>query len=368
MNKVFSFWEKNLYERVFDFVIIGGGFTGLSTAIHLKIHHPRKRILLMERGVLPYGASTKNAGFACFGTVGELEDDRIKRSMDEVLETLKMRIDGLRLLRALVNDAYSEYDACGGIELFQSKDQFEKAYAQMDFWNDALFAIVGGNVFEVVDNSLPGFYTKAIKNTYEGSLNPSKAIHSLWAQAQGLGIEFLCGTELIEYEDMNTYVSLKSSLGIELKTAQLVFCTNAFSNNLLPDLDIVPARNQVLITKPLDVNPLKSCYHFDKGYVYFRNVGNRILLGGARNISSVENTSQYGNTEELKQHLTQFLVNHISDQAEVDYWWSGIIATGNAKKPLIGKSSDKISFGLRLSGMGVAIGTFVGKQVAELHI
>lgn len=367
MNKVFSFWERKLYEDLFDFVIIGGGLTGLSAAIHLKIHHPRKRILLMERGVLPYGASTKNAGFACFGTVGELEDDRNNRSFEEVLETVEMRNSGLRLLRSLANDAYTAYDSCGGVELYKSEQEFEKAYAQMDFWNRALTDVVGLNVFEVIENKLPGFCKRAIKNNFEGALNPSKAVHSLWIQAQILGIEFLCGTELHSYEEKSDHVLLKSSLDIELKTSQLLFCTNAFSTQLLPSLDIVPARNQVLITKPLDVNPLDSCYHFDKGYVYFRAVGNRILLGGARNISSHEHTAEYGNTDEIKQHLQQFLVNHIAPDAEIDYWWSGIIATGSAKKPLIAKSTDKISFGLRLSGMGVAIGTFVGKQLAELH-
>ncbi|MBK7637250.1 MAG: hypothetical protein IPJ13_25425 [Saprospiraceae bacterium] len=48
-------------------------------------------------------------------------------------------------------------------------------------------------------------------------------------------------------------------------------CTNGFTAALFPELEVVPARNQVLITEKLDNNPLDSGYHMDKGYVYFRN-------------------------------------------------------------------------------------------------
>ncbi len=368
MNKVFSFWEKTVYEQVYDFVIVGAGLTGLSTAIHLKSTLAEKRILVIEKGVIPYGASTKNAGFACFGSIGELEDDRHSMSIKEIVDTVEMRYNGLHLLRSMVPDKEMKYDNCGGIELFESQEDYEKAAAQIDFWNKELLEIVGPEVFKETTHTLPGFYPKAINNAYEGALNPAFAIEFLWAKAQKLGVSFLCGTEVKSYEKANDQVHIKTSLDLNLKAKEFILCTNAFTQHLMPELDIIPARNQVLITKPLDVNPLKSCYHFDKGYVYFRQVGNRILLGGARNISSHENTAEYGNTEELQTHLASFLKKNISKEAEVDYWWSGIIATGSAKKPLIKKLNNRISFGLRLSGMGVAIGTFVGKQLAELHI
>ncbi len=368
MNTVFSYWEMNRFDEPIDFTIIGSGFTGLSAAIHLKMTYPRKRVVIMERGVLPYGASTKNAGFACFGSISELEDDRTHMSDQEILDTVRMRYDGLLTLRSLVNDGHMQYNSCGGVEVYDSKVQFDEAYAQMAFWNDALHDITGGLTFKVIENSLPHFYPKAIKNRYEGALHPAHAIHSLWALAQKLGVEFLCATELKSFEEHTDFVNLNSSLHIPIKTKQLLLCTNAFTENLLPDLDIKPARNQVLITKPLAINPLDSCYHFNKGYVYFRAIHDRILLGGARHISTQENTAAYGNTDEIQQYLTTFLAQHIAPEAEIEHWWSGIIATGAAKKPLISKRSDKISFGLRLSGMGVAIGTLVGKRLAELHI
>jgi cation diffusion facilitator CzcD-associated flavoprotein CzcO len=79
--KDLSFWEKSLYFESLDFTIIGAGIVGLSTAIFLKEKFPRSKILILERGYLPSGASTKNAGFACFGSPTELYDDLSKISV-----------------------------------------------------------------------------------------------------------------------------------------------------------------------------------------------------------------------------------------------------------------------------------------------
>lgn len=56
-----SYWEKkNLIQ--YDLILVGAGFVGLSTAIHYKEKHPGRSVLVLERGVFPSGASTRNAG------------------------------------------------------------------------------------------------------------------------------------------------------------------------------------------------------------------------------------------------------------------------------------------------------------------
>ena len=49
--------------------------------------------------MLPQGASTKNAGFACFGSLSEIIDDLKSHSEEEVIQLVKKRVDGLQLLR-----------------------------------------------------------------------------------------------------------------------------------------------------------------------------------------------------------------------------------------------------------------------------
>ena len=56
-----------------------------------------------------------------------------------------------------------------------------------------------------------------------------------------------------------------------------------------------PARAQVLITKPIKNLQIKGTFHLDKGYYYFRNIDNRILFGGGRNLDfKTEETSEFG--------------------------------------------------------------------------
>ena len=73
-----SFWERKAFFEGIDFTIIGAGIVGYSTAIQIKEKYPNARVLILEKGYLPSGASSKNAGFACFGSPTELFDDSPK--------------------------------------------------------------------------------------------------------------------------------------------------------------------------------------------------------------------------------------------------------------------------------------------------
>ena len=70
-----SYWELKSWLTNVDYTIVGSGIVGLNTALNLKKRFPKANILVLERGVLPQGASTKNAGFACFGSLSEILDD-----------------------------------------------------------------------------------------------------------------------------------------------------------------------------------------------------------------------------------------------------------------------------------------------------
>ena len=93
-----SYWENTTWLQP-DVIIIGAGIVGINVAIHLKKSNPSKKILILERGNLPSGASTKNAGFACFGSLSEIVDDLERCSEEEVVHLIEMRWLGLQLLR-----------------------------------------------------------------------------------------------------------------------------------------------------------------------------------------------------------------------------------------------------------------------------
>ncbi|MCB0839271.1 MAG: FAD-binding oxidoreductase, partial [Bacteroidetes bacterium] len=94
-----SFWEVDTFFQRIDALIIGSGIVGLNAAITLKEAHPDWRVVIFERGPIPSGASTRNAGFACFGSMTELLADLKTRSEDEVFTLVEERWKGLKLMR-----------------------------------------------------------------------------------------------------------------------------------------------------------------------------------------------------------------------------------------------------------------------------
>ena len=87
----FSYWEYKTWFSNVDFTIVGGGIVGLCCAFFLKKKHPNRKVVVLERGILPQGASSKNAGFACFGSISEILSDLKTHSEEQVLELVKKR-------------------------------------------------------------------------------------------------------------------------------------------------------------------------------------------------------------------------------------------------------------------------------------
>ena len=366
-----SFWEKTTYLLGIDYLIIGSGIVGLSTAIHLKRKHPNKKVCILERGYLPSGASTKNAGFACIGSASEILNDLTWDSENNVFDTVARRWKGLKYLRELLNDAEMNYQNLGSHELFRNdeREEYEKCLAQLDYLNKQLYSITGiKNVYQPAPTTckVSGFagFTNAISNAVEGQIDTGIMVQSLISKAQKMGIYLLNGIEVISIEKNE----LETNRG-KIRFVKLAICNNGLAKQFLPDEDIQPARAQVLITSPIPDLKIKGIYHFNKGYYYFRNVGNRILFGGARNLNfHGEETTNLETTNEIIDHLKQILGKNLLPKTafEVEHHWAGTMGLGKTKSPIVKQLEPNIFCGVRLGGMGIAIGSLVGNELAEL--
>jgi gamma-glutamylputrescine oxidase len=134
-----SFWEKETFINHTDYLIIGSGIVGLSTAIYLKQRDNTKKVTVLERGFLPTGASTKNAGFSCIGSPSELLDDLKKHSKDEVYATVAKRWAGLLNLNQLLGEENIGYKSLGSHELFQNVEKEKFDWCLTDYWKGKCF-------------------------------------------------------------------------------------------------------------------------------------------------------------------------------------------------------------------------------------
>ncbi|KQM65307.1 FAD-dependent oxidoreductase [Pedobacter sp. Leaf216] len=373
MPNTFSYWEKESFFN-FDVIIIGSGIVGLNAAIHLKNSLPSLKIAVLERGFLPTGASTKNAGFACFGSISELIEQEEMADTDRLATLIERRWKGLLKLRNLLGDKTIDYQCLGGYELFKSEDDLlaTTCVSKIEHYNHIINGIVGMDVFKRSDDKISLFGLKGastlIENQYEAQIDSGKMMFSLLQYAQQLGITILNNCPVDKIEEETNFTRLLTIHGT-FSCKNLVMTTNAFIKNLLPDIDIVPGRGQVLITKPIKHLKIEGTFHYDKGYYYFRNINNRILLGGGRNIDfKAEETTSFGQTDQIQAALESLLKNVILPQVnyEIDYRWSGIMAFGKTLEPTISQVRTSIFCATGCNGMGIAIGAQTGEDVANL--
>ncbi len=372
---MFSFWEQKSFLADADLVVVGAGLVGLNAAIEYKQRRPLHRVIVLERGPFPSGASTKNAGFACFGSISELLDDLEGLAPETVFEIVYKRWNGLKKLRERVGDRTMDFFQWGGYEVFNDEVTYLKCRDKIDYFNKELTAILGENqVFkEANDNAEPfGLKkgTRLIFNCLEGQLNPAKMMIKLLELARGMGIFVHFGLEVNEWERSGAKVQLNGDTW-SIKAVKVLFATNGFAARQFPGLALKPARNQVLITRPVEGLALKGTFHMDRGYYYFRNVGKRVLLGGGRHLDyEKEITELFGLSPVIQSALLELLKEIIfpGRSFEVEQWWSGILGVGPQKTPIVKWMEEGVAVAVRLGGMGVAIGSLVGEEAAQLLI
>ncbi len=370
-----SYWERDTYFKDIDLLVIGAGIVGYNCALEFKKNNPNANILLVERGFLPTGASSKNAGFACFGSATELIDDLSHIPENEVWNTVEMRWKGLQNLKSIVGIQNLDLQINGSWELITNNEEKEAnlTIEKLDYLNEKSFDITGEkNIYSIDSKVSSKFGFKGVNTSFfnrlEGQIDTGKMIETFHQLAIQKGIKCLFGIEVTNLESTNNTVHIESNIG-DLKATKVAVCTNGFAKQFLPSEDVQPARAQVVITKPIDNLKLKGTFHYQQGYYYFRNIHNRILLGGGRNLNfEGETTTEFEQTEQIQTALKNLLTNVITPNTpiEIDFTWSGIMGVGKTKKPIIQKISPNIAIGVRMGGMGVAIGSLVGKEVSDL--
>ncbi len=353
-----SYWElKNWFTNI-DFTIVGSGIVGLHCALALRERFPNSKILVLERGMLPQGASTKNAGFACFGSISEILDDLKSHSEEEVVQLIQKRWDGLQLLRKNLGDHAIDLKPYGGYELFLKNDEstYTDCLQKLPYINDLLRPLFKNDVFAKKADSFgfQGLQEYTIFNPFEAHIDTGKMMNALLQKAFANDILILNQVEVTAFHDKNESVEVGFS-DFSFDTKKLFFATNGFAEELTKNR-VKPARAQVLITEPILDLKIKGTFHIDKGYYYFRNIDDRILLGGGRNLAfETETTTELGQTELIQNRLEELLKEVILPNTEfkIAHRWSGIMGLGSTKKPIVEQLSKNVYCGVRLGGWGL---------------
>jgi glycine/D-amino acid oxidase-like deaminating enzyme len=399
MAKTSSFWDDEAggftasaspLKRDFDVCIIGGGIIGMSTAIEVAERRPDMMIAVMERADGPKGASTRNAGFACFGSLSEVALDVDVLGSDAAADLVRRRVEGLSILRSRCGDDNISYDNTGGREIFL---EHHASLDRIDKINELLHPVFNRPAFVRMDNLIEqnGFDTKTVKalvgTEFEGMLHSGLLVSRLWEIAKKRGVQII-KSDVVNLRN-NVHAAGKP-IELVLKDGTEVICRNVVlaANSAISELIRMisnngatvsanysskpmfqPARGQILLTAPLANLKLHGTYHFDQGFVYFRNVGSRVLIGGGRNVAMAdEETTSMDTTGTIQNYLEHILHNVIlpGKNVAIEYRWAGTMAFNNSKQPVVGEVLPGVIVAFGCNGMGVAIGSEVAKRTCEL--
>ena len=365
-----SYWEHDIWYKPYDVLIVGGGLVGLQTAQFMTAENPSLRVAILDRQFPPLGASTRNAGFACVGSLGELTDDVDAIGLEATIELVARRVEGLRLLRETVGDETLHYEAVANIELFRTGEEevLAKAEQLLPDVNAALknrlnlasgpYAMhTAGKLGSTMD------FQASITNALEGQLHPGKMMQALYKLCISRGVA--CFSESVTAVNPDGVVVEN---GRTFKAKRIVVATNGFTQRLLPT-DIQPALNQVIVSAPVEGLTWKAPIHLEQGYGYLRRIGDRVLVGGFRNhFKASSETDQFQLDSDLGAHLRAVLVSvlPINARPRIEYEWSGVLGLGTTRTPQVQRLASGIVLAAGLGGMGVALGSLLGKEAAQM--
>ena len=371
-----SVWENETFYAHKDVIIVGSGLVGLWSAYYMKKAAPNAKILVLERGIIPTGASTRNAGFACIGSATELLADARTSGEQSMLEIVAMRYEGLERIKKVFSNKEIEYERHGGYELITEAQYGKLKQLKNDLgWLNIILrkAIKDQKTFRIADKKIKDFGFKQtshlIESRAEAQLHSGKLLQALLRKVQSMGVMVMTQTEVKGFEKTGDKITVQTNLPLSFSADQLLICTNGFASQLLPKIDVIPVRGQVLVTSPIKKLHFKGAFHFDEGFYYFRNLsGNRVLLGGARNKAiQAENSGTMATTDLIQNELERFLKDVILPKQKytIEHRWSGIMGMGSGKFPIIKRIEKNVYCAVRMSGMGVALSPVVGDIVSR---
>ncbi|MCC5935377.1 MAG: FAD-dependent oxidoreductase [Balneolales bacterium] len=359
-----SWWERDLLARPADLLIIGSGITGLATALFYKRQHPAHRVMVLDRGFWPTGATGRNAGFACFGSAGELLDDMQQEAEAGVKDRLRLRLEGLALLKEELGSEEIGFEMTGGYEIFDDTNDphFRESLAQLPRFSRWVEELTGeADTYEFREiNGFPSIF-----NRLEGYLHSGKMLQALVRKVQQAGVEIRWNTPVTEVHQHGAVLQD----GLALEAAVVLCATNGYTSTLLGETQVKPARGYVFVTNPLQKLPWHGSCHYNRGYVYFRDLGDRLLIGGARD---VDKAGEESILNEINPKIKNWLVSFVNDKLgidpdwQIDQEWTGVMGFGATKTPECRRHENGVYTAAGLGGMGVAIGMKLGQRTASL--
>ncbi len=369
-----SFWldkSSAQSQKTYDFVIVGGGIAGLSTAYWLQQNYPHAKVALLEKDRIGFGASGRNAGFVTCGSIEHFIKLQEKFGLPKALEIWKFSEENRKLIgEHVVQDQADsvDYKSTGSCTVAPSAEHFVKYQKAIKTMKE------NGIDIEDVDASfmekeygVTGFQGGAQYNG-DGQIHPIKLLNKIRSK---LKTEIFESTEVFGFEDHGSHQVIKTDHG-KFVAEKVLLTLNAYLPLALPKYAslVTPQRGQILVTEPLPQFVRGPCY-LTKDLCYFRQLpSGHLLIGGFRNLSlDTENTLLDQTTPVIQEALFKFVQERFKygKEAKVAYSWAGLMGFTPDGQMIIGAAKENKNLHLMAgcSGHGMGLSFHAAKVLVD---
>ncbi|MCT2532271.1 FAD-binding oxidoreductase [SAR92 clade bacterium H231] len=351
-----------------DICIVGAGFTGLSSALHLS--ELGYKVIVLEAETVGHGASGRNGGHVGTGQRRDQQylEDRFGHDIASALWS--MSLEAVDTVKHLVEKHRIKCDLKHGNVHFAHKARYsrdmekEVAFLNDRYGFDQMEYIGKDRLPDVIGSHA---YHCAVMDTASKHLHPLKFVHGLAEAAVKAGVVICEQSPVTSYA--GTPVVVKTDQG-QVTAAELVLACNAYIEKLEPKINgyIMPINNFVLATEPLsdelarEIIPLDTSMADSRFVINYWKLSadNRLLFGGGENY-------RRGFPSDIKGFVQQYMLQVYPQLADskIDYGWGGRVAITMNRLPHFGRLQDNIWYMQGYSGHGVPTATFAGKLIAE---